>query len=361
VAREPDTRRPADPPASAVSIEVPWRTLLRLLATAALVWAFLHLQNLLTVVVVAIILAVTIAPLIELGGRHGVRRGVAALLVGIAVLAILTAAAGFAAPAIDAQARTLGNRLNATLEALRAHVPAPIGELLEKPAGKTSPVAEVAQRAVWFGQRAAAALVLAIFAFVLSLYLVVEGERTYAWLLAYVPRKNRPRADRTAREARRLIAAYVIGNLITSAIAAAFAFVVLALLHVPASLLLGLLAGVLDLIPVLGFLVFMATAMVVAASASPAAALIALAAYSAYHFVENYYLVPRVYGEQLRLSMVAVLLAFAVGAELGGVIGALIALPIAAAYPAVERIWLRDYLAADTVTEHARIEAEEGD
>jgi predicted PurR-regulated permease PerM len=135
--------------------------------------------------------------------------------------------------------------------------------------------------------------------------------------------------------------------------------VVLAALHVPAALILGVLAGVLDLIPVLGFLVFMATAMVVAASVSMATALTVLLAYSVYHFFENYYLVPRVYGEQLRLSNVAVLLAFAVGAELGGVIGALMALPIAAAYPAVERIWLREYLAPDTVAEHARIEQED--
>ena len=127
------------------------------------------------------------------------------------------------------------------------------------------------------------------------------------------------------------------------------------MLHVPAALVLGLLAGILDLIPVLGFLVFTGTAMLVAASVSAASALTVLMAYSAYHFVENYYLVPRVYGGQLRLSMVAVLLAFAVGGELGGVLGALIALPVAAAYPAVERIWLRDYLAADTVAEHVRI------
>lgn len=47
-----------------------------------------------------------------------------------------------------------------------------------------------------------------------------------------------------------------------------------------------------------------------------------------------------VYGSQLRLSNLAVLLAFAVGAELGGVVGALLALPVAAIYPVVEDIWL---------------------
>ena len=78
--------------------------------------------------------------------------------------------------------------------------------------------------------------------------------------------------------------------------------------------------------------------------------------YIAYHFIENYFIAPKVYGNQLRLSNLAVLMSFAVGAELGGVIGALLALPIAAAYPAVERIWLRERLEEDTVEKHTRLD-----
>jgi predicted PurR-regulated permease PerM len=63
-----------------------------------------------------------------------------------------------------------------------------------------------------------------------------------------------------------------------------------------------------------------------------------------------------VYGDRLKLSNVAVILAFAVGAEIAGVIGALIALPVAAIYPSIERIWLRDELPAETVEEHKGIE-----
>jgi predicted PurR-regulated permease PerM len=60
----------------------------------------------------------------------------------------------------------------------------------------------------------------------------------------------------------------------------------------------------------------------------------------------------------MRLSDVAVILAFAVGAELAGVIGALIALPVAALYPTIERIWLREQLPEDTVREHRELETQ---
>jgi predicted PurR-regulated permease PerM len=76
------------------------------------------------------------------------------------------------------------------------------------------------------------------------------------------------------------------------------------------------------------------------------------------HVIENYVIVPKVYGHSLRLSGVAVLLGLVIGAELGGIIGALLALPVVAAYPIVERIWLRDALGKTVLAEHARLEHE---
>ena len=65
---------------------------------------------------------------------------------------------------------------------------------------------------------------------------------------------------------------------------------------------------------------------------------------------------PWVYGDRLKLSNLAIVLAFAVGAELAGVIGALIALPLAAIYPSIERIWLREQVGEQTVRDHRMIE-----
>ena len=78
-----------------------------------------------------------------------------------------------------------------------------------------------------------------------------------------------------------------------------------------------------------------------------------------YNAIENYYIAPKVYGNQMRLSSLAVILAFAVGAELGGVVGALVALPIAAMYPAIESLWLADRLGPGVARDHRRIEQSE--
>jgi predicted PurR-regulated permease PerM len=133
-------------------------------------------------------------------------------------------------------------------------------------------------------------------------------------------------------------------------------FIALMILKVPAALLLALLAGVFDFIPVLGFALSSIPAIVLAATVSATTAVLVVALYIAYHFIENYFIAPKVYGGELRLSNLAVLISFAVGAELAGVIGALLALPFAAAYPAVERIWLSEHLEPDTVEKHQTLE-----
>jgi predicted PurR-regulated permease PerM len=132
----------------------------------------------------------------------------------------------------------------------------------------------------------------------------------------------------------------------------------LTLLKVPAALLLALLAGLSDFVPVIGFIVSSIPAILLSVTVSTTTALIVVAFYIAYNTVEQYLLSPWAYGNRLKLSNVAVILAFAVGAQVAGIIGALIALPIAALYPPIERIWLRTKLGDEVVEEHRAIESE---
>jgi predicted PurR-regulated permease PerM len=149
---------------------------------------------------------------------------------------------------------------------------------------------------------------------------------------------------------------YVVGNAATSLFATGFVLILLSVLHVPAAFLLALLAGVFDFLPVIGFPLSAAPAILLGMTVSGRTVVIIAGLYVAYHTFENYVIAPRVYGDKLKLSNLAVVLAFAVGAQIGGVIGALIALPVAAVYPSVERIWLRDQLGEQVVEEHRAIE-----
>jgi predicted PurR-regulated permease PerM len=190
---------------------------------------------------------------------------------------------------------------------------------------------------------------------VLSLYLLLDGRRVVAWLLAYVPRPHRRRMALMVPEVSAVVMAYTLGQLITSLLFAAFTFVLLTSLGVPAALPLALLAGACDVIPLVGILIATAPATILALTVSPATSLLVLGVYLGYHLLESYLLVPRLYGDRLQLSTLAVLIALIVGGTLYGIVGALLVLPLVAAYPVIERHWLSDYLGPEVLADHVAL------
>ena len=329
----------------------------KVLAAAVLVWLWFQLWQLVLLMIVAVFLAVALDPFVTWLAGHRVSRALGASLVGLVLVSVLAGFFTVTGSSLVGQAHVLGDRLMRFEQDLLSRLPAGLVRLL--PAQATTPganVSMIAGHALDFGRASVAAVLVVALALILMVYLLIDGRSTYECLAAYVPRRHRARVHTTAVEGRRAIIAYVRGNVATSIFAGAFVFVALLVLHVPAPLLLAVLAAICDFIPVLGFALSAAPAVLLALSVSAPVATIVLALYALYHFVENYYIAPKVYGSELRLSSLAVLLAFAAGAGIGGVVGALLALPFAAMYPVVEEIWLREYLAPEAAREHRSIE-----
>jgi predicted PurR-regulated permease PerM len=343
-----------DEPIRRTTVEVPWRTIIKLLAAAALVWMWLELVQLVLVLIVAVLLAVTLNPVVVWLERRGWPRWGAAVLMLVAVVAGLGGFGWLTWSSVSEQASFVVSHFQQFERDLMDTLPSWVTAAAGTDAKDVS--SHAAEWALRVGRSAISAIVVGALGLILTMYLVVEAEPTSDWLLAFVPVANRGKAQQTIVEAQRVIFGYVAGNVLTSIMAATFVGVMLAVLKVPAALLLGLLAGLFDFVPVIGFIASGLFAIAMALTVSPTTALIVAALYVSYHMIENYVISPWAYGDRLKLSNVAVILAFAVGAELAGVIGALIALPIAAAYPAIERIWLKEQLPPETVAEHRQIE-----
>jgi predicted PurR-regulated permease PerM len=349
VAVVPETRR-------RFALDIPWRTLVKVLAAAALVWVWLRLWQLVLLVIVVVILAVTLDPPVRWLQNKGWRRAAAAAFVAGVLAAALAGFAVLTWASIQDQLQTLGTHVGQTEQSFVSSLPEPIRKRLGgggKPEEFTS---QLMPRVARFGRAAANAAGVFVLAFILTIYVLIEDRQTYAWFRAFVPRQHRPKFDQTAAEGRRIVGRYVVANAATSLVAAICTYVVLLVLDVPAALVLALLAGLSDFVPVVGFLVSLVPAVILALTVSPATAIVVVVAYCVYNAFEQYYLGPKLYGGQLALSNVAVLLAFAIGAQLAGVVGALIALPVAALYPTVERIWLREELEPETIRDHAALQ-----
>jgi predicted PurR-regulated permease PerM len=337
-------------------IDIAPAALIKVIAAVILIWLWLQLWQLLMILVVAVVLAIILYPLVEWLERRGIPRGVGAT--GVVVLLTLLIVGFFwvTGASLSGQARMLGGRVTEVEHLVLDRLPPWMAQALRRNPAGLPDISDVAGYAVNAGRLAIAAIVVAALALILTIYLLIEGQRTYAWLVAYAPPAHRARVDVTAREARRAILAYAVGNVATSVFATVFVLVSLMLLHVPAALLLALLAGIFDFVPVLGFICSAMPAVLLALTKSPAVAISVAGLYIGYHALENYWIGPKVYGDRLRLSNLAVILAFAAGAEIGGIVGALLALPVAAMYPVIENVWLKEYLGRDAVETHRRIE-----
>jgi len=341
------------------TLEVPARTIVKLLAVAGLIWAWLQIWQLVLLLLLAVVLAVALDPATSWLERRGLPRGSSAALIILGLVAVVTGFALLAGSSLLSEGRLVSARLGQVESEIVRRAPFLLQVM---PAGHGGPDMSVARPYFAGASRAVIVGILeALIACILTVYLLADGRRTYAWLLAYVPKGKRARAHATACQARHAVLAYIRGNLVTAAFATTFVLVSLSLLHVPAAFLLGLVAGVCDFVPVLGLIPSGLPAVLLALSTSVTTGLVVAALYVLYHGIENYVIVPKVYGDRLRLSHLAVLVAFAVGAALAGVVGAVLALPAAAMYPVVERLWLRRYLGADTVRRHSQIEDRHGD
>jgi predicted PurR-regulated permease PerM len=136
-----------------------------------------------------------------------------------------------------------------------------------------------------------------------------------------------------------VISGYVIGQVITSALFGLFVYVTLWLVGVPDLMLLAVLAALLDAIPIVGVPLATIPAVLLAATVSWQAAIVVVVAYTLYQQFENYVLVPRIYGNTLQVTSLSILVGVLVGAQLLGVLGVVLALPITAAIPVLERVW----------------------
>jgi predicted PurR-regulated permease PerM len=165
---------------------------------------------------------------------------------------------------------------------------------------------------------------------VLTAYFLIDLPRIRATLYRLVPHSRRPRAVLIGDQMYAKVGAYLLGNLVISGVAGMATFIWLVVFGVPYPLLLGIFVALLDLIPfgstVAGFIV-----AAVALEVSLPVAISTIAFYMAFRFAEDYLLVPRIIGRAVEVPAVATLVAVLLGGALLGVVGALVAIPVAAA------------------------------
>ena len=176
---------------------------------------------------------------------------------------------------------------------------------------------------------------------VIAFFLVKDGHRLLEFLYGQVPRERARRFRKIADDISDAIAGYVFGNFVISVLAGLVTYVTLRILGVPFATPLAILFGFFDLIPLVGATLGGILVGIVVAFAVdfPLGLIVWVVVLIVYQQVENNLIQPFVYGRAVQLHPLIVIVAILIGAAMLGVLGALVAIPAAAAVQAV----VRDY------------------
>lgn len=297
------------------------------------------IREVLMLLYVSALFAVVLSPVVRFTSRLRIRswqpfKGSAAIFLLLLVAAGALTAFGFLAlpPVIsDLQgfAREMPTRLPGLLEKLKA---IPVAQHLD--------TADLSSRLQDFVSQAATFLLLSlsnwagklfdfIMGFILTIYFILEGDQAYRWFLSFFPPERHERLDQTLQRAEIRMGKWLLGQGSLMLILGVASTIVYLSLHVRYAYALGVLTGLLNIIPVLGAAVCIALALLVAAIDSWGRVLGIAIFYVIYLQVENYYLIPRIMKNRVGLPGLAILVALVIGSALGGVLGAMVSVPTA--------------------------------
>ncbi len=175
------------------------------------------------------------------------------------------------------------------------------------------------------------ALLSTLLVLVLTIYFLADMPRIRRNLYRLVPHSRRPRVILLADAIFAKIGGFVLGNVVISAIAGTAAFIWLSIFQIPYPLVLALFVAVLNIVPAVGPAISGVTCSLVALTVSGPVALATAGYFIVYRLIEDYVLLPRVMGRAVAVPALVTIVAVTLGAFLLGVVGAVTAIPIAAA------------------------------
>ena len=354
---EAEERAPEQAPAAPTKVVVPrWVQLVLLPLALLALWALARAAGKVVLVfIVASVIALILNPAVALLQRSRIPRGLAVLAVYLAFFLTLAGVGALLANPISNQVRTFTNNLPQIRNEANKRIASLQGSLDKQgihihlvKQGKTAlqsiegKITKSAGKLVSFGGALLTEVANAIFdlvlVFVLSVYMLLYGQRIGALVRRVMPDGDGTRADDYPYLVQRAVTRYVGGQLLFSIVMGASAGLALYLFGVTGvfpdgrkyGLAFGVFYGVMELVPYVGPILGAIPPVLVALFTDPIVAVWVALLFIGLQQLEGHVVAPQVFGHTLRINPLLVIFALLLGLTLYGVIGALVALPVAA-------------------------------
>ncbi len=302
-------------------IDISHKTVFFIAGFLALLWALYQIREVIVLLFVAIIFMSALSPLVERSEKLGVPKALSIAAIYIFVVALIIGLLSVIITPLVEQTNNLTTTLPQTIE--KAFPTAVIDK-------------GVIQQELTNFTRNVFAITLTVFsefvAFisvaVLTFYLLLERDKLDQLIAQFFIGKEE-KAKRISRRIEEKLGAWLRGQLLLSLIIGVAAYIALFALNIPYALPLALLAGLMEVVPVIGPIISAVPAVFIAYLSSPVMALAVAAAFFIIQQLENHVVVPQVMKKAVGLNPLIVILAVSIGGKLLGISGALLAVPIA--------------------------------
>ena len=336
-------------------MEIAKRTLIQLSVVALFVGGlyFVYLSKTVVLYVgVALLIAVSMEPLIARLERRKLSKVVAGSLVMLILVLIILAVVGMILTPLATQGKSLIENFpqitqniisNPTLSKFADTYN--IGTSLNELSGYASTlVLGGGSSVVYVASHVFSLVSSTVIVLVLTFLFLIEGEEIWVNILHLLNPKDRANAHSVGKEIKRAIGGFISGNLFISLIAGVVTLITLFLLHVPYIFALAALVALFDLIPLIGAAIATVAVGFVALTQGFSVALIAVIVLLIYQFIEGHFIQPIVYSRSIHLSPIFIIIASIIGAEVAGIIGVLLAIPLGSIVQIISKEIYRHYI-----------------
>jgi len=308
-------------------------------------WLLYRLRALIFLLFVAIVIGIAIRPLVEWLQRRGIARNTGIIIIYILIAAVLLGFLALTFPVIADQATQLSQNLphyyseiraalvnsgNRLLQNIGLRIPSELTLFLSRvPAADGELLTQVAQT-VFFANLVVKGILSILAVFLLAYYWTQESSVIIRTLLRLAPLNRRHDIQQFFYLAEAKIGGYIRGQAILCLLVGAAALILYTLIGLPYTLVLALIAGVMEMVPIVGPALGAVPALLAALSTDPDKVIWVLIATGLIQMMENVLLVPRVMKNSMGVNPIIILLSLVAFSSVFGFAGALLALPLAA-------------------------------
>ncbi len=315
------------------------------------------LRDVLIALFVALVIAAALDPVVDKWQKFKIPRWASVLIILIMVFGLLGLVVFLMIPPVKNQIDQLSNNFPSILDqfenikdfAVRYNLIDSSQSFLQSIGDR---LGDFAQGAVTRVTGAFNGVITFITIVVLSAYLVAQERGIKRFVEALTPRKYRPYFMHLVSRVQTKMGEWLRGQLLLMLFVGVLTYVGLWLMGVDYALILALLAGLLEIIPIIGIPIAIIPALIISFIQSPILALFVLILYIVIQQVENHILVPKVMQKAVGLNPVFVIIALLVGYKLGGILGVILSVPAATALS----VFIKDFYEYRVNKEHESLQ-----